>query len=117
MGIWFDWDNTYGLVEGNRVEDNGASGIQFEVSSDGTIRNNIIRRSGQNGIYISTSKNMQVYGNTLESNFRGIQYFINCSAIGQGKIGFDLVNTSSYDNTITVGTQSGACANFLSYSC
>jgi parallel beta-helix repeat protein len=116
MGIWYDWDNTGGLVEGNRVEDNSASGIQFEVSSDGIVRNNIVRRSAQTGIYISTSKNMQVYNNTLENNFRGIQYFINCAAIGQGKIGFDLVNVSSYDNSITVGTESGAWANFLSYS-
>src|SRR4029434_7894658 len=98
------------------VEDNGASGIQFEVSSDGIVRNNIVRRSGHNGLYISTSKNMQIYGNTFENNFRGIQYFINCSAIGQGRIGFDLANVSAYDNTITVGTQSGAWANFLSYS-
>jgi parallel beta-helix repeat protein len=116
MGIWYDWDNTGGLVEGNRVEDNGASGIQFEVSMDGIVRNNIVRRSGQTGVYISTSKNMQVYNNTFENNFRGIQYFINCAAVGSGRIGFDLANVSTHDNTITVGTQSGAWASLLSYS-
>jgi parallel beta-helix repeat protein len=116
MGIWYDWENTGGLVEGNRVEDNGASGIQFEVSMDGIVRNNIVRRSGQTGVYISTSKNIQVYNNTLENNFRAIQYFINCAAIGSGSISFDLANVSTHDNTITVGTQSGAWANLLSYS-
>jgi parallel beta-helix repeat protein len=116
MGIWYDWDNAGALVEGNRVEDNGNSGIQFEVSMDGIVRNNIVRRNGHMGVYISTSKNVQVYNNTLEHNFRGIQYFINCAAIGGGRIGFDLANVSSYDNTITVGTQSGAWASLLSYS-
>jgi parallel beta-helix repeat protein len=115
-GIWYDWDNTFGLVEGNRVEDNGKTGIHAEVSSDIVIRNNIVRRNGEMGVYISTSKNTQTYNNTLEGNFRGIQYFVGCYALGQGKIGFDLANNSAYDNTITVGTQSGAWASLLSYS-
>jgi parallel beta-helix repeat protein len=116
MGIWYDWDNTAGLVEGNRVEDNGRSGIHAEVSADIIIRNNIVRRSGEMGVYVSTSKNIQVYNNTLENNFRGIQYFIGCYAVGAGRIGFDLANVASYDNIITVGTQSGAWASLLSYS-
>src|SRR4030095_5123112 len=74
-GIWYDSDNTGGLVEGNRVEDNGWIGIFYEISTDGIIHNNIIRRSGDAAVFLSTSKNTQVYNNTIENNFRGITYF------------------------------------------
>ena len=72
-GIWYDSDNTNALIEGNRVEDNGRNGIFYEIERAATIRNNMIRRSGDTGIFISTSKNVETYGNTLEDNWRGIQ--------------------------------------------
>ena len=46
-GIWYDSDNTGALIEGNRVEDNGWIGIFYEISSDGIIRNNTIRRNAR----------------------------------------------------------------------
>jgi parallel beta-helix repeat protein len=113
-GIWFDSNNTGALVEGNRVEDNGHAGIWYEISSDAIFRNNVIRRSADTAIFVSTSQNVQIYGNTLENNFRGIVYFLNCStATGQG---FDLRNNTAHDNTIVVGTQSGVFANGFSYA-
>ena len=112
-GIWYDGSNIGAVIEGNRVEDNGGSGIHYEISSDVIIRNNAIRRSGEVGVFISTSKNAQVFNNTLENNFRGILYFVSCYAIS---IGFDLSNNTVHDNTITVGTQSGALASGLSYT-
>jgi parallel beta-helix repeat protein len=114
-GIWYDSDNTGGLVEGNRVEDNGWIGIFYEISTDGIIRNNTVRRSGDAGVFLSTSKNTQVYNNTLENNFRGITYFLNCGAVGGGSTGWDLTNNTSHDNTITVDTTSGAVATVFSY--
>ena len=115
-GIWYDTDNTGGLVEGNRVEDNGWVGIFYEISSDGIIRNNTIRRNGDAGVFLGTSKNVQIYNNTIENNFRGITYFVNCASVGGGTINFDLTNNTAHDNTITVDTQSGAFASVFSYT-
>jgi parallel beta-helix repeat protein len=114
-GIWYDSDNTGALVEGNRVEDNGWMGIFYEISSGAIIRDNTIRRNGDTGLYLSVSKNTQIYNNTLEHNFRGITYFLNCASLGGGQIGFDLTNNTAHDNTITVGTQSGALATAINY--
>ena len=114
-GIWYDSNNTGALVEGNRVEDNEWMGIFYEISSDAIIRNNTIRRNGEAGIMLSVSKNVQIYNNTLEHNFRGITYFLNCASVG-GPTNFDLTNNTARDNTITVGTQSGAFASVFSYS-
>jgi len=115
-GIWFDSDNTNTLIEGNRLEDNGSNSIWFEIGSGATIRNNTIRRSGDTAIFISTSKNADVYGNTLDSNFRGITYFLNCPSVGGGLISFDLANNSSHDNSITVGTQTYPLASAFNFS-
>ena len=112
-GIWYDTDNTGGLIEGNRVEDNGWLGINYEVSSDGIIRNNTIRRNLA-GVNLSVSKNVQIYNNTLEYNFRGIAYFLRCESLG-GPTNYDLTNNTAHDNVITVGTESGALANYFSY--
>jgi hypothetical protein len=114
-GIWYDSNNTGGLVEGNRLEDNGHVAIFYEISASGIIRNNVIRRSWDTAVLISTSRDMQIYNNTLDSNFRGITFFMNCPAYGGTGIGFDLVNNTAHHNTIIVGTQSGALANSFSY--
>jgi hypothetical protein len=97
------------------VEDNGI-GIWFEIGSGIVVRNNVVRRSGDTAVFISTSKNADIYNNTLEDNFRGITFFVNCPSVGAGAIGFDLVNTSAHDNAVTVGTQADAFAVAFNYS-
>jgi parallel beta-helix repeat protein len=109
-GIFYDTDNTYATIEGNRVEDNGRNGIFFEVSAQAVIRNNTVSRNGDTGIFISTAKNVEIYGNTIQDNFRAIQYFLNCDAVGGG-IGYDLASNSTHDNTVRVPSTSGAFAN------
>jgi parallel beta-helix repeat protein len=113
-GIWYDGGNPNALIEGNRVEDNARNGIFYEASNGSIIRNNTVRRSGDTGVFISTSQNAEIYGNTLEDNFRAITYFVNCG----GMVGrdIDLQNNSAHDNSIRVGTQSGAFATGLSYT-
>jgi parallel beta-helix repeat protein len=113
-GIWYDGGNPGALVEGNRVEDNARNGIFYEASNGSIIRNNTIRRSGDTGVFISTSQNAEIHGNTLENNFRAITYFINCGALVGRDI--DLQNNSAHDNSIRVGTQSGAFATGISYT-
>jgi parallel beta-helix repeat protein len=113
-GIWYDGGNPDALIEGNRVEDNVRNGIFYEAGLGSIIRNNTIRRSGDTGIFISTSQNSEIYGNTLEDNFRAITYFINCGAtVGRD---IDLQNNWAHDNSIRVGTQSGAFATGMSYT-
>ena len=116
-GIWYDSDNTGALIEGNRVEDNGRdrhlATRSAATPSSGTTRSGGARKPG---CFISTSKNVQIYNNTLENNFRGITYFLNCASVGGGTTSFDLANNTAHDNTITVGTQSGAFASVFSYS-
>ena len=115
-GIWYDGDNVGSLIEGNRVEDNPGSGIFYEISGRGIIRNNVVRRSGEHGVFISTSKDAEIYSNTLEDNFRGIQYFVTCGAVGGGAIGWDLVNDIAYANIVKVGAATGSYASGLSYT-
>ena len=114
-GIWYDADNTNGLVEGNRVEDNGREGIFYEISQVATIRNNTVRRNVSSGIFVSTSKNVEAYGNTVENNLIGIQFFVNCGLVGQGTISYDLANNTAYDNTVRVGTASGSYGSGFVY--
>jgi len=89
-GLWTDSNNTGTLYEGNRAENNGGPGIFHEISFTATIRANIVVgnshgtlgpggavcRSGYGGqiggIYVSTSRDVTVTGNTLSANEGGI---------------------------------------------
>jgi parallel beta-helix repeat protein len=77
-GVWFDINDTNGLIQGNRVEDNTHEGIFYEVSYSGTIEGNVVRRNGlgtsnrYGGIVVSASSDVTVTGNTLEGNGMGI---------------------------------------------
>ena len=115
-GIWYDGDNVGSLIEGNRVEDHPGSGIFYEISGRGVIRNNIVRRSGEHGVFISTSKDVEISTNSLEDNFRGIQYFVDCGVVGGGAIGQDLANDIARENLVSVGTATGSYASGLSYA-
>ena len=114
-GIWYDSGNPGALIEGNRVEDNGREGIFYEAGTGGIIRNNASRRNGITGVMISTSLNLQIYNNTLENNFRGITYFVNCATLTDGR-NLDLKNNAAHDNAIRVGTQSGVLASAFASS-
>jgi parallel beta-helix repeat protein len=112
-GIWYDGDSVGGVVEGNTSEGNNGEGIFIEISSQIIIRNNTLRRNVSSGIFISSSKNIEAYNTTLEDNFAGIQYYLNCDAVGGGSTGWDLTNNSVHDNVIKVGTLSGSVGDAL----
>jgi parallel beta-helix repeat protein len=73
-GWWLDWDNKDNLVENNVFENNSRWGFFYEASFDGVVRNNVFRNNGQStkwggaGLWINTSKNVEVYGNTFVGN-------------------------------------------------
>ena len=76
-GWWFDWDNYRITIEANLFEDNSRDGLFYEASFDATIRNNSFRGNGWRsdpadrygaGLFINTSKNVEVIGNTFQGN-------------------------------------------------
>jgi parallel beta-helix repeat protein len=117
-GIWYDGDNVGALIEDNVVEDNPAAGIFYEISGQGVIRNNTIRGNGE-GIFMSTSRDVEIYGNTLADNWRGVNLFVSCQAVrmtyaGMMPGGFDLRNNLVRNNTVKAGTRSGSLVSSLS---
>jgi parallel beta-helix repeat protein len=117
-GIWYDGDNVGSLIERNVVEDNGREGIFYEVSGQGIIRDNVVRRNGITGIFVSTSRDTEIHHNTLEDNWRGITFFLNCDARGvqyDGAIDHDLTNDFAHDNVVRVGTRAGSFATSVTY--
>jgi parallel beta helix pectate lyase-like protein len=96
-GIWFDWENTEGLVEENLVEENGRFGIDWECNPHGgAIRENTVGGNPVGDIFISCSSDAQVYGNTVYSTSRGIWLFVDAS---RGK---DLADNVIHDNSVIV---------------
>jgi hypothetical protein len=112
-GPWMDGENIEALIEHNLVTDVAQQGIFYEISGNGIIRNNTLKRIGDNAIYISTSHDVQVYGNYIEDSFRAIQAMVNGPAVGSHSCGWihthcALENVSVRDNTIVVSSRSGA---------
>ena len=109
-GLWTDINNIYTLYEGNVVEDNERGGIFHEISYDATITKNIARRNGTGkdwphwttgaGIEIISSRNVEVFGNTVEDNWQGITALDDHR--GSGNAGpYTVINLNVHDNTIT----------------
>jgi parallel beta-helix repeat protein len=115
-GLWTDINNVGCLYEGNTVEDNDWRGIFHEISYDCVIRNNIARRNGFNspgpagavegaGILVSDSRNVEIYGNTVEGNRAGIMAIdADRSASHPSTLGeHNTVNVYVHDNVVTQG--------------
>lgn len=115
-GLWADGDNIDTLYEGNRIEDNSGNGIQHEVSGRAVIRNNRISRNGDSAGFISTSRDVDVYGNVVTDNARAFNLFVSCAALAEKYAGImarDLSGNSVHDNTITVPSKPDSFANLL----
>ncbi len=76
-GWWIDWDNIRITIEGNLFERNSRDGLFYEASFDAMIRSNLFRDNGWGNnapdrygseVFINTSKNVELYGNTFEGN-------------------------------------------------
>ncbi|MPZ19210.1 MAG: right-handed parallel beta-helix repeat-containing protein [Luteitalea sp.] len=108
-GLWTDTDNINVVFEYNRCEDNTHSGISHEIGYKAIIRHNTLRRNGTKhpypywvdggGIVVSTSSDVEVYGNTLEENWQGITGLDEDR--GKGRHGvYTLTNFHAYDNVV-----------------
>jgi parallel beta-helix repeat protein len=75
-GLWADHDNYNTTYEKNTVRDNYGPGILHEISYDANITNNTVTGNAHRfyvgGILIASSPNVEVKGNTLNSNDGGI---------------------------------------------
>jgi parallel beta-helix repeat protein len=109
-GLWTDTDNIHTLYENNRVTDNAGAGIFHEISYDAVIRNNTVERNGSArgwyygaGILVGHSPNVQVYGNRVAYNKKGIIGLQ--QERGNGDFGaHHLKNLSVYNNTVTMAS-------------
>ena len=111
-GLWTDGPNINVVFEGNRVEDNDSSGISHELGYAAVIRDNVVRGNGFGhpiqgdvwgaGIRIATSRDVEVYGNTVEDNNAGITATQDDRSGDQCGFGADaeVANLYVHDNTV-----------------
>lgn len=85
-GFHADTDNLNALFENNHTKNNKNSGIDYEVSWNAIIRNNLIEEEtavtpnvtnptsiwSHNGISVLNSSNVQIYDNTISNSTNGI---------------------------------------------
>jgi parallel beta-helix repeat protein len=110
-GIWLDIDNVDAVVEANLVTDNLHQGIYHEISYGGIIRNNTVSGNGfaptagwyhNAGIVVISSPDVEVYGNTVTGNAKGIMG--TQQNRGAGSDGpYLLQNLWVHHNTISMG--------------
>ncbi|WP_306453488.1 right-handed parallel beta-helix repeat-containing protein [Clavibacter capsici] len=71
-GLWFD-ESVHGItLTGNDVLDNTGAGIVLELSASATVADNVIARSGEEGLWIENSGHIGVWNNTFTANDRDI---------------------------------------------
>lgn len=120
--FWADGDNTGFVFENNDIDGTDGECLMAEISAYGIIRNNTCRNVAVSGVFISTSRNMQVYGNTIVNAKRGINLFLYCGIVGgpdfpyPGSIGFDLRENDIHDNTVQFTTTGDISATSFSWT-
>jgi len=119
-GLWIDINNVGYLIENNTVVANERNGINVEISCSGVVRNNYVEGNGtvppnanwmggSSGILVSMSPGVEVYGNTLVNNDKGIGA-LNWDHPNVGAVTActaELRNLNVHNNTIT---QNGGAA-------
>jgi len=83
VGIWIDNDNDSCLITQNVCDDNDRDGIFYEISWNGEISHNRVRRNGFDkaeetwwghgaGILVANSSYLQIHNNVVQDNARNI---------------------------------------------
>jgi parallel beta-helix repeat protein len=122
VGLWSDAYDDGRLFSGNRIADNAACGIRFEIGRNGIIENNTVTGNGfgggrntgtrlwdGGGINVNTSANVQVRNNTVSDNLNGIAIQSRTRGNGPGTWGPNVLrNVTVTGNKITMraGVQS-----------
>ena len=72
-GLWFDDGNADCRILHNVIYRNVGAGVMYEISPGGaTIADNLIFSNRGRGIYVSGSKGVKIYNNTVAGNDTGI---------------------------------------------
>ena len=71
-GLWFDIGSTNAVVVHNDASANELAGIQYEISSNGTIAGNVATGNYVTGILVNESAHVQVWNNVLYGNGSGL---------------------------------------------
>jgi parallel beta-helix repeat protein len=103
-GLWTDADNMNTLYENNVVRNNYGTGIFHEISYDAVIRYNLIEGNAfphsSGGIKVTSSSDVEVYGNTLSGNDGG--FHVSQSERGAGAYGvYEIRNLFVHDNVVS----------------
>jgi len=110
MGFWTDIDNIDTLYEKNRIAHNANGGISHEISYKATIRNNTFKGNGKaftvwlwgGAIQIQNSRDVEVYGNTIDMTDAGNGITLIQQNRGTGAYGpLKTVNNHIHNNKIT----------------
>jgi hypothetical protein len=121
-GIWCDTDCIRVVIASNLVEDNIGPGIYYEISYQGSIRNNVVMRNATDlnasplhvtgGIGVVTSRDVDVFGNTLQDNGNGI--VLVATHRGSGRYGpYVLARVRVHDNTLRQPTGVVGMVNYV----
>jgi hypothetical protein len=121
-GIWCDTDCIRVVIASNLVEDNIGPGIFYEISYQGSIRNNVVMRNATDlnaspiqvtgGIGVVTSRDVDVFGNTLQDNGNGI--VLVATDRGSGRYGpYVLARVRVHDNTLRQPTGVIGMVNYV----
>jgi len=106
--VWFDGDSPGSVVEDNLIDDATIFGVFLEVAQRIIVRHNTIRRAGWNAISLHTSRETEIYENTIEdAGSIGISLRMECNrggVNGGGELAnkWDLTNNVIRDNTLRV---------------
>ena len=124
-GLWTDIDNINTLYEDNRVERNGGAGISHEISYAAVIRDNTLIANGADGrnwlwgggVVIQNSRDVEVYGNTVDMTASGNGIGLIQQDRGTGSYGpWVTANNSVHHNVMVSRTPDvgavGATADF-----
>lgn len=106
-GLWYDGDSPGSVVEDSIIEDNPILGLFLEVAQRVTVRRNILRRNGWAGISLATTRDTQIYENTIENIANGSVGFslrAECSRTGGGElpVKWDLTGNTIRDNKLVI---------------
>ena len=103
IGIWFDVDNTATTIENNTSHDNTSNGMQYEISFNADIKNNVLYSNGSAsspaaGLQLDGSPGSVIEHNTIYGNY-GQGIYIKPDNRGETG-GTNSLSEIAYGNTI-----------------
>jgi nitrous oxidase accessory protein NosD len=72
-GLWFDGSMRNVTVARNRITDNGAAGLTYEISGHAVIADNYVARNRE-GLVLFNANDIDVWNNTFDRNTRSLQF-------------------------------------------